>query len=273
MKHNKKRNTAFLYECLIKELTRAIVREDKKRQTITRKIIKEFFYKGSLLKQELELYDSLLESKNLESKFSLRLIQETKKDFYGLDRKEVFNQQTSIIDTINKKLGHNTYSNFIPNYKDMATIGLFFQNNKLSAKKRIMLESNLINFLGRKEKILTELKHLDNLEYKTFVKKFNNAYERTLRKEQKDLLTNYIVSFSDNGVGLKSFLNEEIGRLKSAVEQHIVEESTSPNIENFKKVKTKLDGYAKTPINQQMVEEVFYIQDLISEVSKNERKN
>ena len=273
MKHNKKRNTAFLYECLIKELTKAIVREDRKRQTITKNILKEFFHKGSILKKDLELYNSLLESKEMDSKFSLRLLQETKKDFYGLDRKYIFNQQTSLIDIINKKLGHGTFSNFIPNYKDMATVGLFFQNNKLSAKKRIMLENNLINFLGRKDKVLTEMKHLDNLEYKTFVKKFNNAYERTLRKEQKDLLTNYIVSFSDNGVGLKSFLNEEIGRLKSAVQQQIVEGSTSANIENFKKVKAKLDGYSKTPINQQMIEEVFYIQDLISEVSKNERKN
>jgi len=46
MKHNKKRNTAFLYECLIKELTKAIVREDKKRQFITKKVIKEFFNKN-----------------------------------------------------------------------------------------------------------------------------------------------------------------------------------------------------------------------------------
>ena len=29
MKHNKKRNTAFLYECLIRELTKAILKEDK----------------------------------------------------------------------------------------------------------------------------------------------------------------------------------------------------------------------------------------------------
>jgi len=117
------------------------------------------------------------------------------------------------------------------------------------------------------------MKHLDNLEYKTFVNKFNNAYERTLRKEQKDLLTNYIVSFSDNGLGLKSFLNEELGRLKNAVQQQIVEGSTNPNSENFKKVKVKLDNYAKIPINQQMIEEVFYIQDLIAEVSKNGSQN
>ena len=134
-----------------------------------------------------------------------------------------------------------------------------------------MLENNLVKFLGRNEKVLTEMKHLDNLEYKTFVNKFNNAYERTLRKEQKDLLTNYIVSFSDNGLGLKSFLNEEIGRLKSAVEQQIVEGSNTSNNENFKKVRVKLEKYSQTPINQQMVEEIFYIQDLIAEGSKNDR--
>jgi len=273
MKHNKKRNTAFLYECLIKELTRAIVREDKKRQTITKKILKEFFYKGGVLREELTLYNSLLESKELQESFSRKLLEETKKDFYGLDRKQIFNSQTNLINKINKQLGHTVFSNFVPNYKDMASLGLFFQNNKLTAKKRIILENNLIKFLGGKENTLTEMKHLDNLEYKTFVNKFNNAYERTLRKEQKDLLTNYIVSFSDNGLGLKSFLNEELGRLKNAVQQQIVEGSTNPNSENFKKVKVKLDNYAKIPINQQMIEEVFYIQDLIAEVSKNGSQN
>jgi hypothetical protein len=77
MKHNKKRNTAFLYECLIKELTKAVVREDKKRQIITKKILKEFFYKGSILKSELELYNSLLENKELYPNFSRRLLEET----------------------------------------------------------------------------------------------------------------------------------------------------------------------------------------------------
>jgi hypothetical protein len=269
MKHNKKRNTAFLYECLIKELTKAIVREDKKRQFITQRIIKEFFHKKSELRKELILYTSLLESNSLGGGFSKRLLEETKKDFYGLNRKKIFNAQTTLINRINHELDVGVFSNFIPNYKDIASFGLYFQNQRLGAKKRIMLEENLVKFLGRKENVLTEMKHLDNLEYRTFVNKFNTAYERTLRTEQKDLLTNYIVSFSDNGLGLKSFLNEEIGRLKCSVQQHIVEGSTSPNKENFKKVKAKLDNYTQMPINQQMVEEIFYIQDLVAEVSKN----
>ena len=269
MKHNKKRNTAFLYECLIKELTKAIVREDKKRQFITKKVIKQFFNKNSELRKELNVYNSLLDSKSLNESFSRRLLEETKKDFYGLNRKEVFNSQTNLINVMNQKLGQGVFSNFIPNYKDIASVGLYFQNSNLPAKKRIMLENNLIGFLGRKEKILTEMKHLDNLEYKTFINKFNNAYDRTLRTEQKDLLTNYIVSFADNGVGLKSFLNEEIGRLKNAVLLQLSEGMINTNNENFKKVKQKLDNYTQTPINHQMVEEIFYIQDLVAEVSKN----
>ena len=132
-----------------------------------------------------------------------------------------------------------------------------------------MLENTLVNYLSKNNVVLTEMKHLDNLEYKTFVKKFNNAYDRTLRKEQKDLLTNYIVSFSDNGVGLKSFLNEEIGRLKNAVQQEILGGTNEAIKQNFKKVKVKLDNYTQNPVNQQMVEEIFYIQDLIAEISKN----
>ena len=70
-------------------------------------------------------------------------------------------------------------------------------------------------------------------------------------------------------MGLKSFLNEEIGRLKKAVDQQLLEGTDTRNKENFKKVKTKLNDYAQIPITQRMIEEIFYIQDLLAEVSKN----
>ena len=41
MKHNKKRNTAFLYECHVKELTKAIVRKDNDKKSKIIGIIKE----------------------------------------------------------------------------------------------------------------------------------------------------------------------------------------------------------------------------------------
>ena len=176
MKHNKKRNTAFLYECLIRELTKAIIKENKGQQTVVKTILREFFSAGKPLRQELNLYNSLLESKELSKEYSQRFLVETKKDFDNLDRKEVFNEQTALINRINKALGNKTFSNFVPNYKDLATVGLFLQDSNIGAKKRIMLEDKMVSFLGRKEQTLTEMKHLDKLEFKMFVDRFNSTY-------------------------------------------------------------------------------------------------
>ena len=273
MKHNKKRNTAFLYECLIRELTKAIVKEDMQKQTTVKSIIVEFFKAGKVLKQELDLYKTLQESKGANESYSRRLMVEVKKDFDGLDRKEVFNEQTALINRINKALGNKAFSNFIPNYKDLATLGLFFQDSSIGAKKRIMLEDKMVNYLTRLDENRTEMKPVDKLEFKMFVKRFNDTYENSLLKEQKELLSNYIVSFSDNGLGLKVYLNEEIGRLKKAVDTEIVERPDSVFTENFKKVRAKLDNYAKKPLNEAIIEEIFYIQDLLAEVKRNVSKN
>jgi len=61
MKHNKKRNTAFLYECLVKELTKAIIRNDNDLKIKITEVIKESFNKGTVLKKDLDIYNSLLE--------------------------------------------------------------------------------------------------------------------------------------------------------------------------------------------------------------------
>jgi hypothetical protein len=273
MKHNKKRNTAFLYECLIRELTKAIIKEDKQKQTEVKSLLREFFAKGKVLSKELDLFKSLLESKDLQQDFSKRLMVETKKDFDALDRKEVFNEQTTLINKINKVIGNKAFSNFVPNYKDLATIGLYFQNTNLNAKKRIMLEDKVLNYLTRLDENHTEMKPVGQLEFNMFVKRFNETYEHSLLKEQKELLSNFITSFSDNGLGLKVYLNEEIGRLKAAINIEIAEQHNSSLIENFKKVKAKLESYAKAPLSSTVVEEVFYIQDLLAEVKRNVNQN
>ena len=66
----------------------------------------------------------------------------------------------------------------------------------------------------------------------------------------------------------KVYLNNEIGRLKEAVDNEIVEGTNEALTENFKKVRTKLDNYAKRPLNEAVIEEIFYIQDLLAEVKR-----
>ncbi len=270
MKFNKKRNTAFLYECLLKELTKAVVREQEDRKQKIVAIIKENFRKGSLLKEDLDVYRSVLESKKMPKEFATRYLIETKKDFEALDRKGIFNQQTSLIKQINETLSPDAFANFIANYKDINSVGAYF-NSKLKAKSRLLVESRIINLLTREKKQLQEMKHIDNLTYNTFVKKFNQTYSNSLRKEQRDLLTNYIVSFSDNGLGLKAFLNEEISRLKQEVHKCTNKSKISENdgfLAKTERVLEQLDSYANKQITEEVVREVFYIQDLVVEVNR-----
>ena len=42
MNHNKRRNTAFLYEALVRELTKSVVAKDDKRKDAVMAVMKEF---------------------------------------------------------------------------------------------------------------------------------------------------------------------------------------------------------------------------------------
>jgi hypothetical protein len=264
MRHNKKRNTAFLYESLVKELTKSVVRKlsDRKQKII--KIIKENFNKGGILNEDLNLYRSILENKDKMTKeFTDRFLIETKKDYNSMNRKEVFNAQTKLISQINQQLGSDVFNNFIPNYKNIATVGSWFQDSKSSAKSRLIIETKVKSLLVPSVNEEQEMKHIDNLAYKTFVGKFNETYKNSLKENQKKLLTNYITSFSDNGLGLKCFVNEEIKNLKSILDKKTFSGEIS---EKITKVLEVLDGFNKKPLNEKMIKQLFFIQDLVEEI-------
>ena len=65
IKHNKKRNTAFVYEALVREGTSAILQGDSKRRDVVVSIIKKHFPKDSILRTDLECYRSLYETNAL----------------------------------------------------------------------------------------------------------------------------------------------------------------------------------------------------------------
>jgi len=270
MKHNKKRNTAFLYESLIKELTRSIINEDTTRKAKIINIVKKFFNKGSILHEDLKIYRYLYECEEIDNEDIRRYMFEVKGDFYALDRKQVFNSQTRLIKEMHAELGARIFSNFVPNYRTLASIGQFFASHDLQPKARIILEKQIVEILTNQAQPKEEMQHIDKLTYKTFVDKFNSAYSNSLKEEQQKLLTNYITSFSDNGLQLKAFMNEELGRLKEQVTACINEmDELDSNKRKTKAVLNKLNSFSAREIDESMIKDVFYIQNLVMEISKN----
>jgi len=264
MKHNKKRNTAFLYEVLIKEYTKSVVRKDEKKKKECLAILKEFF-SNTILKKEKDLINTIVESKDVPNELGEKFLFEVKKSYISLDKKEIFNTQTELIKKVNEVLSKNVFSNFVSNFKDIATAWQFLNSDKIDdPMSRVLLEEKMIKLISSSSKKEEKMKHVDNLTYKMFTKRFNDTYKNSLRENQKTLLTNYITSFSDNGLGLKCFLNEEIGRLK----KEISENKSVKYSDKMEQIHEKLQSFSKTPITEEVVKEVFYIQDLVYEVFK-----
>ena len=264
LKHNKKRNTAFLFEVLSREYVKAIIKKSLSKQNIIKDLIKEHFCKPSVLNEELSLYREIVESKNLNEEEAISILEEAKERYKTLNKKDIFHKQNVLIKEMNYRLTQDVFTNFVPNYKNLATIYNIF-NNKTSIKEKMLLEQRLIeNLISKKEE---GIQHVDNLTYKTFVKKFNEKYT-DLPNEQKELLTNYIASFADNSLNLKNYLNEQIGDLKDELKKHKVNSAfeSEDMKEKYDQLLTKLESYKDSEIDYIMVSEVLKIQEVVREL-------
>lgn len=272
LKHNKKRNTAFVYEALVRELTKSAIKNDKNKMKKLKKIIKEHFSKNSSLKRELKVFKPLYETHGVDKHFAEKMIIEAKIAHSKINKKEVFKEQSSLIRTINKTLGTSVFTNFVPNYKNLASIYSMF-GDSIGIKDKVLLEGKIVESLTRDPERKETKDPIDNLVYKSFVKRFNERYQNKLNEGQKILLTKYVTSFVDGGLELKVIMNEEIGNLKEKLRSM----GGYAALSSDKKVETKagkvldlLEGYKDKEIDLVMIEEVLKIQSLVEELEKDD---
>jgi len=269
-KHNKKRNSSFLYEVLIQELTKTVLKKDKKLQKEITSLIKESFSRDSNLYLELKLYHAITKTKGVGILTAEKIINEVKLRHREIDKKKLVLEQNALIRKMRKLFSDNAFSNFIPDYKSMASISQIF-NQKTSIKSKILLENEIVGKMSIKteeEKMLP----MDNIIFKSFVKKFNNEYSDKLMAEQQNLLTKFVTSFYNNGLELKVYLNEEIGRLKKVLNvalktDELIRDSEMRN--NAKNVIEILNSYKEKTPDTKMVKEIIKIQELAKEMITN----
>jgi len=269
-KHNKKRNTAFLYEALIKELTHAIVAQDSKKKKIIETILRKFFKKGTNLQKDLNSYKAIYDTQNVSPRNAEKLIFEARSHREkSVNEKELFNEQTRLINLINKRIGKGVFNHFVPNYRNLATISQIF-NKELSIKNKVLLENKLISTMVSQEKETSLLKPVDKISYNIFFKNFNKKYNNTLLKEQKKLISLFLTSYADKHISLKLYLENEIRRLKTKLSSAINLEEQDELREKFGLVKEALDRNKDKKIDKSMLLQILKIQKLVSEISNNE---
>lgn len=267
-KHNKKRNVAFIYEALTLTITESIINKNDDKKNKAMSILKEFFNDTEIAKEH-NIYRSILECKGVAPAVAEKIIVESKRQHDTLDKQKLFSEQTALIKMINKNLDTEVFSTFVPSYKSLATISQMF-NIDVSIRDRVLLENKVVEEMVCEEKREEKkLEQIDEIVMNKFLEKFNSKYSEVLSENQRTLLMKYISSFSDNGLELKAYLNEEIGEIRSKItdlmeDKKLCDEQMTGSV---KKVLTILESHKDNPIDDEMLKDILKFQDLVKEMS------
>ena len=260
IKHNKKRNTAFLFEALIRELTKTVVSGDSKRGTVIKGILREHFGRGMVLFSELDCFNSITDLKGVDQYTAEKTIHRARHSHQALDQDKIFKEQSRVIKKINTELGKGVYDNFVPNYKSYATLSQIF-GEKAPLKNRILMERQIMEGLMSEPDTpaVTDLQPIDTLVVSKFTHSYNDKYQHLL-PEQQNLLSSFVTSFGDGDVDFRIAVGRELQRIREAVEKSLLlpEVNQDPQmVGNTKKVLERLDKFNVSFISEAQILEIL----------------
>jgi hypothetical protein len=259
IKHSKFKNTGFIFELLVRQITSEIMSSNK---SIAEKILKEHFNSKKELSKELKLYQYLINEKyNSEAKAEkfIDTICEARK---RLDEKKLIKEKYNLVKEIKETYNLDEFiKSPISNYKTLASIYKIFEEVTTDEQydptdivsSRFTIAENIINSsiqnkeVKIKDAVLEEYRKQDEdlraISYKMLVESFNSKY-KNLTQEQKGLLREYINNINNTGKLLEYVSNEAtklITNLKevgSKITDKVTKIKLAETIANIRKVKS-----------------------------------
>ena len=259
IKHSKFKNTGFLFELLVRQITSEVMSSSK---SVAEKLLKEHFNSKQELSKELKLYQYLINEKyNSESKAEqfINTILEARKK---IDEKKLTKEKYNLIKEIKETYNLDEFiKSPISNYKTLASIYKIFEtviNNEeyeptdiVSA--RFTIAENIINSsiqnkdIKIKDAVLEEYRKQDDdlraVSYKLLVESFNNKYSN-LTNDQKGLLREYINNINNTGK-LNEYVSNEVTKLVeglkevgSKISDKVTKIKLAETIANIRKIKS-----------------------------------
>ena len=287
IKHSKFKNTGFIFELLVRQITSEIMSSSK---SVAETILKEHFNAKKELSKELKLYQFLINEKyNSEVKAEkfIDTILDARKQ---LDEKKLIKEKYNLIKQIKETYGLDEFiKSPISNYKTLASIYKIFEvvstnqqydpTDIVSSRFTIaetIINSSIQNKEARiKDVVLEEYKKQDEdlraISYKMLVESFNNKY-KNLTEEQKLLLREYINNINNTGK-LNEYISTEIikliNRLKevgSKIPDKVTKIKLAETISNIRKIKSVKN------IKEQHLSAMMMSYDLLKELKNSLNK-
>ncbi len=144
LKHSKYKNTAILFEILVRKLTSESMTSDK---SVTIDIIKKYFGKNTELSKELQLYNSLVKEQFVSEAKALDYIRTCKDVHVKLNKSLLKRQRYNLVKEISNNFVFEKISKIrINNYKALASIYMLFEyEDKDNPKQLLECKSNIVD--------------------------------------------------------------------------------------------------------------------------------
>ena len=259
IKHSKFKNTGFIFELLVRQITSEVMSSSK---SVAEKILKEHFNSKKELSKELKLYQYLINEKyNSESKAEqfINTILEARKK---IDEKKLTKEKYNLIKEIKETYNLDEFiKSPISNYKTLASIYKIFETVSVDEQfdptdivsSRFTIAENIINSsiqnkeVKLKDAVMEEYRKQDDdlraVSYKLLVESFNNKYSN-LTNDQKGLLREYINNINNTGK-LSEYVNSEVSKLVdslkevgSKINDKVTKIKLAETISNVRKIKS-----------------------------------
>jgi len=224
IKNSKYKNTAILFELLIRQVTNDTIAGNDS-QAIN--LIKKYFSKTELAKEH-KLYQSLINNKNLSETKANSVIDNVIMLSKRLNRSTIRREKYNLIKEIKENYNLDSFcKNKINNYPQYAAAYIlieaynstdFINPDSIIENKNTLLEHICSKDIKNKEEdIYEEYEKLDSntriLVYKSLLEKFNDKYSN-LNNKQKIILKEYINNIG-NVSNLREFVNLNYKNIKS----------------------------------------------------------
>lgn len=225
IKHSKFRNTAILFELLVRQTTSDLL-QNKDSKAV--RLLKKYFT-GTELGKEYNLYSAFNTTDKLNEVKAEMFISTVMDQRKQLDQEALNKLKYNLIREIKSTYDiDNFFKAKIENYKIYASIYTIFESISVKTTDTKSLLLNKINLLehisdsGIKDKsapqsileeFMKEDKEIRLLAYKIMVEKFNSRYKH-LSERQKSVLKEYINNISETE-NLKKYINGLILELRS----------------------------------------------------------
>ena len=276
---NKKRNSALLYEFLIRHISKCLVEGKKDEAKKAVAISTKYFSKGMPLQTELSLFGTVLKA-NVKSKESAqKILDAVCRTAQHMNARVLDENKSKLIKDINYTFkNEGFYDVKVPNYTVYSSLQSLINESRLKKKTlnivdKVKMEDNVVDHLMRENKkpedALKVNPNYSNTVYKFLTQKFHKKYEGKLTESQKRLLTQYSVFLISNKPdALKEAISNEVGKIRKSL-MSIKDESIKKDGDLMKKLqecRKSFDNFTYNEINEAKILEILQYVKLVDEL-------